>query len=230
MDKKKILMVDGDKHFFSSIKINFEKKDYILSHAASGEEALAKLLRDHFHLILLDLTLPGIDGFELVRRLKFNHKISSLPVIVTSDRNEEIDIVIALELGADDYLIKPVRLNELEARMNAVLRRKTKHVNSDLEIIHTEGMEIIPVKKSLKINGQSVELTFAQYKILFTLAQKPGLIYTRSQIIDLISGDNVHITERSVDVQISSIRKKLGKYGKCIETVRMFGYRFRPIQ
>ena len=229
MDLKNLLLVDEDRQLFTKLKSYLENEGYSLSNAPNGEEALSKLTRNKYNLILLDLKLPGIDGFEFTRRLKYQHNILDLPIIVVSSKNDEIDIVSAFELGIDDYLIKPVRLKELNARIRAVLRRTYKSKPLDGHAIRLDGFEMIPAKRSLNINGKSIQLSNMEYQIFHTLVKRPGWTFSRNQIIDLIRGGKQQISERSVDVQIAGIRKKLGKYGKYVETVRMIGYRYRSI-
>lgn len=226
MSREKILVVEDDEDIMELISYNLEKEKYLVIQASSGEKALKKLMEDLPSLILLDLMLPEIDGLELCRKLKQNPETQRIPVIMVTAKGEESDIVIGLELGADDYVTKPFRPKELVARVRAVLRRTSVTVEiktSDMTKIH--DIEINAGKREVTVFGKAVELSYTEFEVLRVLAQKPGWVFTRYQIVDAIRGDSYPVTDRSVDVQIVGLRKKLGKAGCHIETVRGIGYR-----
>lgn len=230
MPKKQILVVEDDDDILELLNYNLRKEGYLVGSVNSGEDALkiaAKKLPD---LILLDIMLPGIDGFEVCRTLKSGHETGNIPVIMLTAKGEEIDIVTGLELGADDYIPKPFSPRVLIARIRAVLRRKTKGTVDMSEVIQIHDMTIHPGRHEVKIKDKNVELTSTEFKILYTLASRPGWVFNRYQIVDAVHGRDYPVLERSIDVQIVALRKKMGDAGDCIETVRGVGYRFRENQ
>ena len=227
MRKGIILIVDDEEDILELVRFNLQREGYTVECAATGEEAWRKLKQNDYDLLVLDLMLPGMDGLELTRRLKHDSRTSTLPVVMLTAKGEEPDIVAGLELGADDYITKPFSPRVLLARVRAVLRRKTQPVAEQNEVIHIHGMVIHPGRRSLMVENQPVDLTYTEFQVLAILARRPGWVFTRSQIVDAVRGDDYPVTERSVDVQIVGLRKKLGASGHYIETVRGVGYRFR---
>jgi two-component system phosphate regulon response regulator PhoB len=171
--------------------------------------------------------LPGIDGLEVTRILKNDPKTEHIPIIMLSAKEEEADIVAGLELGADDYITKPFSPRVLVARIRAAIRRKKKEYPEDASEIEIHDLTIHPGRNEVLIGGKPLDLTYTEFQILYSLAKRPGWVFTRSQIVDAIRGDDYPVTDRSVDVQIVGLRKKLGSYSNYIETVRGIGYRFR---
>jgi two-component system phosphate regulon response regulator PhoB len=170
--------------------------------------------------------LPGIDGLEVCKKLKSDAKTQSIPIIMLTAKSEEADIVTGLELGADDYITKPFSPKVLVARVRRVLHRNIAH---DLEKspVKIHELTIDPGRRQVLIKNKPVDLTFTEFNILYALAKRPGLVFTRYQIVDALHGDDYLVTDRAVDVQIVGLRKKLGPCGKYIETVRGVGYRFK---
>jgi len=171
--------------------------------------------------------LPGIDGIEVARKLKNDFDTKNIPIVMVTAKGEEADIVTGLELGADDYITKPFSPRILIARVKAVLRRRKKGSQDKTEVIQIHNLLIHPGRHEVVVNGNPVPLTFTEFGILHYLARRPGWVFTRSQIVDEVRGDDYYVTDRSVDVQIVGLRKKLGPAGDYIETVRGVGYRFR---
>jgi two-component system phosphate regulon response regulator PhoB len=171
--------------------------------------------------------LPGMDGLEVCRALKAKRELADVPIIMLSAKGEEADIVAGLELGAHDYVCKPFSPRVLIARIRACLRHHNRKAEPENEIVRHEGMMIDPVRHEVLLDEQPLDLTVTEFRVLHYLASRPGWVFTRNQIIDAVHGDKYAVTERSVDVQIVGLRKKLGKYGECVETVRGVGYRFR---
>jgi two-component system phosphate regulon response regulator PhoB len=195
---------------------------------ATGEDALAEAGSRHPDLILLDLMLPGIDGLEVCRLIKNNPAMSGIPVVMLTARGEDADVVTGLELGADDYIIKPFSPRVLVARVRALLRRKTTPPDqTDQTLVRLHDILIDPGKHQVYVEDQPVELTFTEFKLLQLLIQRPGWVFTRYQIVDALRGEDYPVSERSVDVQIVSLRKKLGNKGDFIQTVRGMGYKFK---
>ncbi|MDY6792778.1 MAG: response regulator transcription factor [Thermodesulfobacteriota bacterium] len=229
MSGDKILIVDDEKDILELIGYNLEKEGYKIIKALSGETALRSSRSENPDLILLDLMLPGIDGLDVLKKLKKDAKTMHIPTILLTAKGEEADIVAGLELGADDYITKPFSPRVLLARIRAALRRQKEETVDLQSVIHIHDLEIHPGRRSVSVKGSPVELTFTEFQILFLLARRPGWVFTRSQIVDGIRGDDYPVTDRSVDVQIVGLRKKLGPLGKYIETVRGVGYRFKDI-
>jgi len=226
--KEKILIVDDEKDIIELISFNLVKEGYRTSTATSGEEALSILKKESFDLMLLDLMLPGIDGFDLCRIIKSDTKFD-LPIIMLTARSTEIDKVAGLEIGADYYITKPFSIRELLAVVKAILRRKNNHTEQDKEIIERDPIKIHTGKHEVYLNDKLINVTIVEYKILFELLKRPGWVLSRNQLIEATRGEDIIITERTVDVHIVSLRKKLGKYADIIDTVRGVGYKFKEL-
>jgi two-component system alkaline phosphatase synthesis response regulator PhoP len=227
MAKETILVVDDEEDILELIRYNLAREGYQVICAISGEKALEKAKNENLDLIVLDLMLPGIDGLEVARRLKQQEKTSHIPIIMLTAKGEEADIVAGLELGADDYVTKPFSPRILMARVKAVLRRQMAEEENPEEIIHIHQLTIDPRRRHVLAGSQSIDLTFSGFQILYFLARRPGWVFTRSQIVDAVRGDDYPVTDRSVDVQIVGLRKKLDTFADYIETVRGVGYRFK---
>jgi two-component system phosphate regulon response regulator PhoB len=226
MTKEHILVVDDEEDILELLTYNLEREGYQVTGALSGEDALRKIKTMTFDLVILDLMLPGMDGLEITKSLKNDQKTRHLPILMLTAKGEEADIVTGLELGADDYVTKPFSPRILIARIRAVLRRKSEKPADESAVLRIHGLEIDPGRRGVLANNQSIDLTFTEFQILLTIARKPGWVFTRFQIVDAVRGSNYPVTDRSVDVQIVGLRKKLGSFGKYIETVRGVGYRF----
>jgi two-component system phosphate regulon response regulator PhoB len=227
MAKERILVVDDEEDILELIRYNLVKEGYHVTGALTGEEALKKARDELFDLIILDLMLPGIDGLEVAKKLKNDKKTENVPIIMLTAKGEEADIVTGLELGADDYVTKPFSPRVLTARLRACLRRNAGKPEDETAVVRIYELEIDPGRRSVLVSGKPVDLTYTEFQVLFILARRPGWVFTRSQIVDAVRGDDYPVTDRSVDVQIVGLRKKLGTCGKYIETVRGVGYRFR---
>lgn len=226
MGKKRILVIEDDKDIQELVRYNLEKEGYAVTLAASGEAGLKAVDKKIPDLVVLDLMLPGIDGFDVCRRLRSEGRTQAVPIIILSAKGEETDIVTGLEVGADDYVTKPFSPKVLLARIRAVSRRKSRPPVADDDVVRIEDLTIHPGRHEVLVDGEKVDLTLTEFRILHLLARRPGWVYTRFQIVERVHGDHYPVTERSVDVQIVGLRKKLGKAGDRIETVRGVGYRF----
>lgn len=227
MPGEKILIVDDEEDILELVAYNLAREGYRTVNATSGEDALHKSRAEMPDLIVLDLMLPGIDGLEVMKTLKEDSTTRDIPTVMLTAKGEEADIVSGLELGADDYITKPFSPRVLLARVRAVLRRKTEVVQPTSSAFRIHDLEIHQGRRSVSIEGISVDLTFTEFEIFSFLAARPGWVFTRSQIVDAVRGDSYPVTDRSVDVQIVGLRKKLGSCGRYIETVRGVGYRFK---
>lgn len=227
MQKEKILVVDDEEDILELVRYNLTREGYVVLCASTGEDGLNRAKSKLPDLIILDLMLPGIDGLDVARNLKNDNNTKNIPVIMLTAKGEEADIVTGLELGADDYISKPFSPRILTARVKAVLRRKVKPAVKDEEIIEIHNIKIHTGRHEVLVNDEPVQLTFTEFGILNFLVKRPGWVFTRSQIVDAVKGDDYFVTDRSVDVQIVGLRKKLGTAGTNIETVRGVGYRFK---
>jgi two-component system phosphate regulon response regulator PhoB len=227
MSQEKILVIDDEEDILELVRFNLERENYNVLTAISGEEGFALARSKMPDLVILDLMLPGINGLEVFRRLKDTNETNHIKVIMLTAKGEEADIVIGLEMGADDYITKPFSPRVLLARIKAALRSKEVPPIAEMDIIHMYNMVIHPGKREVLIDNKPVSLTFTEFEILCLLANKSGWVFTRNQIMDAIRGEDYFVTDRSVDVQIVGLRKKLGSAGKNIETIRGVGYRFK---
>lgn len=228
MSKEKILVVDDEEDILELVRYNLAREGYQVACVASGEEALVKAKNEVPDVILLDLMLPGLDGLDVCRRLKSNPVTAGIPIVMLTAKGEDVDIVTGLELGADDYVIKPFSPRVLLARIKAVLRRKVQKIEDESSIVRIHDLTINPARHEVSLSGRPVELTATEFRILHFLARRPGWVFSRDQIISAIRGGDYPVTDRSVDVQIVGLRKKLGESaGSWIETVRGVGYRFK---
>ena len=227
MSKQSVLVVEDEEDIMEVIRFNLEKEGYEVHQALSGEKALQVIENNLPSLVLLDLMLPGINGLDLCRIFKQNDRTKAIPVIMLTAKSEDADIVAGLEMGAEDYITKPFSPRVLLARVRTILRRRESGVKDDSSVIQVEEMQIHPGRHEVTMGDNVVDLTPSEFRILHYLARRPGWVYSRDQIIDAIRGHGYVVTDRAIDVQVVGLRKKLGDYGKLIETVRGIGYRFR---
>ena len=225
MNNKTILIIDDEEPIRELLKLTLQSSgfDSILE-SSNGEDGLALATRYMPDLILLDLMLPGMDGLSVCRRLKSSHDTQMIPIIMLTARSDESDIVIGLEMGANDYITKPFSRKVLTARIRAQFRIVEQQNQSS--VLQIAGLSINKDQRRVSIFGESVSLTFSEYEILVLFAAHPGRVFTRGQIIRQIKGEDYPVTDRAVDVQIVNLRRKLGEWGAAhIETIRGIGYR-----
>jgi two-component system phosphate regulon response regulator PhoB len=227
MSKERVLVVEDEEDILELVRYNLGKEGYRVETVANGEDAMRSARLNPPDLVVLDLMLPGIDGLEVCRVLKNNPPTSHVPIVMLTAKGEEADIVAGLELGADDYITKPFSPRVLIARVRAVLRRRAAASQDDAAVIHAHDLVIHPGRREALLKDKPLDLTFTEFQILHLLARRPGWVLTRDQIVDAVRGDDYPVTTRSVDVHIVSLRKKLGRAGSYIQTVRGVGYRFR---
>lgn len=227
MGKETILVVDDEEDILELVRYNLSREGFDIIGAETGEKALEVANAESVDLIVLDLMLPGLDGLEVAKQLKNYPKTQNIPIIMLTAKGEEADMVTGLELGADDYVTKPFSPRILLARIKAVLRRHSKQSENIDEILHVHELMIHPGRREVIADGKAINLTYTEFQVLFYLAKRPGWVLTRSQIVDAVRGNDYPVTDRSVDVQIVGLRKKLGDYGQYIQTVRGVGYRFK---
>jgi two-component system phosphate regulon response regulator PhoB len=227
MAHETILVIEDEKDILELIRFNLERDGYKVLSAESVEAAGKLLARQIPSLVLLDLMLPGENGYDFCRRLRSDERTQQLPVIMVTARDEDADIVAGLEVGADDYITKPFSPRVLLARVRAVLRRRAVEPEDSADRLVRGPIEIDRTHHAVRIDGQPVTMTLSEFRILDLLLRRPGVVFSRYQIVDAVHGSDYPVTDRSVDVQIVGLRRKLGDCSDRIETVRGVGYRFR---
>jgi two-component system phosphate regulon response regulator PhoB len=227
MSKARILIVDDEEDILELLRYNISKEGYDVISAENGEGCL-KLAHSHTpDLIILDLMMPDIDGLDVCKRLKKEDETKSIPVIMLTAKDTESDIIVGLELGADDYIAKPFSPKVLVARMKSVLRRsRGDESESGDEVIKRSGLSVDTSGREVKFDGAKIDLTYSEFEIILLLIKNPGRVFSRKQIMTAARGDDYLVTERAMDVQIVNLRKKLGEAGELIKTVRGVGYKF----
>ncbi len=233
MANEMVLVVEDEEDVVELLRYNLVRNGYRVEAVTSGPEAISRTGVLQPDLVLLDLMLPGMDGLEICRTLKKDSRTERIPIIMVTAKGDEADIVTGLEMGADDYVTKPFSPRVLLARVKAVLRRpaRTKTSKSGASpVVRIHDLEIDPGRHRVLVKGKTVDLTSTEFSMLYFLASRPGWVFTRYQIVDAVHGSDYPVTDRSIDVQIVGLRRKLGSAGKCIETVRGVGYRFKDAE
>lgn len=225
---KKVVLIEDEPDIAEVIEYNLSREGYKVFLAYSGLKGLEIVKRERPEVVLLDLMLPELDGIEVCRRIRENPMTRSLPIIMVTAKGEESDVVLGLELGADDYIIKPFSPRELIARIKAVLRRRSGDKQwSSRERIERKGFVIDVERHEVCIEGDVVYFTATEFRILYLLAAHPGRVFIREQILSQAFDDGTFVVDRNVDVHIRGLRKKMGTFRDLIETIRGVGYRFR---
>ena len=224
-----VLVIDDEKDLLELVRYNLEKEGYRVKTAEDGEAGLGAAVRELPDIVVVDLMLPGIDGLEVCRRLRADQRTARTPIIMLTAKSAEIDRIVGLEMGADDYVTKPFSPRELAARIKAVLRRVLSQQTpaQQSRIIRHGGLIIDPDRRGVRRGEENVELTATEFRLLQILAKHPGRVYSRSELIECALGKEIAVVDRTIDVHITSLRRKLGDYSDHIETVRGFGYRFQ---
>lgn len=226
MSKEKILVIEDDLDLRELIEYNLKTAGYEILSAEDGEVGLGLALEKNPDLILLDIMLPGMDGLSVCRKIRESEAAKQIPIVMLTAKSEESDVVIGLELGADDYMTKPFSPKELVARIKAVLRRgrvqedKPKRLNAGPLSIDLDKHEVV-------VNDSEVKLTLAEFNLLKMLVSKPGRVFTREQLIEGVSGPNTFVVDRNIDVHVRALRKKLDSFRDSIMTIRGVGYKWK---
>lgn len=237
---ERILIVDDEQDICDILQYNLQTEGYDVVSASSGEEALAMLSAQGFDLLLLDVMMDGISGFDVARRMKENPQLASVPIIFCTAKSAEEDVLDGFSLGSDDYITKPFRLSEVKARVKAVLRRASGSVSggsmssvssavghdSSANLVRFEGLVLDTSAKTCTVDGVSVTLSKLEYELLAFFLTHPHTVYSREMILSNIWPDDTFVLDRTVDVNITRLRKKIGQYGKCIRTRFGYGYSF----
>ena len=226
MARGRILVIDDEKDLIELVRYNLEKEGFLVRGARDGESGLSAAIKELPDLVVVDLMLPGVDGLDVCRALRFDKRTARIPIIMLTAKSAESDRILGLELGADDYVTKPFSPRELVARIKAVLRR-TSVPQAPSEVIRRGSLIIDLAKRAISCAGEVIVLTATEFKLVQFLATRPGRVFSRAELIDGVLGRDVAVEDRTIDVHITGLRKKLGGCGDWIETVRGFGYRFR---
>jgi two-component system phosphate regulon response regulator PhoB len=225
MSERRILVVDDEEDIRELLRHHLGREGYAVVTAESAEKALELAVSVNLDGIVLDIMLPGMDGFEAIKKLKAHPRTRSIPVLMLSARVEDADVVTGLELGAEDYITKPFSPQVLVSRLRAVIRRRSQDAYENIPVIRIKDIQIHPGRREVLAGHRSISLTPSEFSILQLLAQRPGWVFSRSQILDSLRGNDCGVHERSVDYLMAALRKKLGSHANKIETVRGFGYR-----
>lgn len=229
MDEKdsRILVVDDEQDLCEILKFNLETEGYLVETANSAEEALEKDIAS-YNLLLLDVMMGGMSGFQLAKQLKNSEVTAHIPIIFLTARDTENDMVTGFNLGADDYISKPFSIREVMVRVRAVLRRTASRLEGAEEpaVISYQGLLLNLDKKSVSVDGEDVPFTKTEFELLRLLLEERGRVFSRQELIDRVWPKDVLVLDRTVDVNITRMRKKIGKFAKCIVTRLGFGYYF----
>lgn len=226
---KKLLVVDDEKDMIELVRYGFEQDGFGVLTATSGERALEVARKEMPSAVILDVMMPGLDGLEVLRRLRGDPRTQAIPIILLTAKGGEADRVVGLELGADDYVVKPFSPRELIARVKAVLRR-TERRDEPATVVSAGPLKIDSTRREVRIADNVVPLTTTEFDMLRLLASHPGRVYTRAELLERVRGSDALATDRAIDAHIAAIRRKLGDPASdWVETVRGYGYRFRDV-
>jgi DNA-binding response OmpR family regulator len=230
-DTATILLVDDEESIQKLLTFPLERDGFRVVPAHDGEEALDRFGQQRVDLVVLDVMLPRLDGLEVCRKLRAT---SSVPILMLTARDDELDKVLGLELGADDYMTKPFSVREFRSRVRALLRRAAapRHEPGGDDVIQADGLRIDPARRRVTVDGREVELTYVEFELLRALAERPGRVFTRQALLERLWGDSDYRDPRTIDVHIRHLREKLeqdARRPEYIFTVRGVGYRFRDL-
>jgi two-component system phosphate regulon response regulator PhoB len=226
-----VLIVEDERSLVEVLQYNLEKEGFEVLTASDGQDGVRKAQTQNPDLVVLDLMLPIIEGFEVCRILRSDPKTQNIRILMLTARSEEVDEIVGFNMGADDYVTKPFKIKPLIHRIKALLRRETA-TEQTRDVISAGGIEIDRVNHSARADGQDLSLTPTEFRLLWTLARQPGRPFGRNELMDRCRGEDANALERTIDVHVRSLRQKLEQRAEMIETVRGVGYRFRndPIE
>ena len=227
MEQKRILVVDDEQDLCEILQYNLQTAGYEAEAAYSGEMAMEKE-PSRYDLLILDVMMPGMSGFELAKRVKSEEATSHMPIIFLTAKDTEDDTLQGFGLGADDYVTKPFSVREVVARVKAVLARSQMHTTEEGQIAF-EGLVLDLGKKTTVVDGENVSLTKTEFELLGLLLKHRGQVFSRQQIFDAVWPEDVVVSDRTVDVNVTRLRKKIGRYGNCIVSRQGFGYVFESV-
>ncbi|HTO68267.1 MAG TPA: response regulator [Myxococcota bacterium] len=221
----RVLVVDDEPDLLELVRVNLAQSGYTVETAASGSDALTALRRAPPDVMILDLMLPDLSGTEVCARVRADQRLAALPIIMLTAKSEEIDRVVGLELGADDYVTKPFSPRELALRVRAVLRRRAP-TGEGARVLEHDALRVDPDSHRASVDGREITLTAKEFQLLVALMGRPGRVMTRERLLDEVWGSDITVTSRTIDTHLKRLREKLGRAGDLIETVRGVGYRF----
>ncbi len=230
---KTILCVDDEQDILDILMYNLKKEGYTVLTAANGEAALTLAEKTRPDLILLDIMMPGIDGFEVCKSVRNNPAIKDTPVIFLTAKADEMDEILGLEFGADDYITKPFSPRKIVTKVKAMFRRievRAEMADDKKNAIKIGGIDINRLNYTVMVDGHEVKFLHQEFELLFFLMSHPNIVYSRNQLLYQVWGEDAYFVDRTVDVHVTKIRKKLGRYGDWIETIRGVGYKFNSRQ
>ncbi|MGH8103399.1 MAG: response regulator transcription factor [bacterium] len=225
MSAKTIAIVEDDRVLNQLMSIYLKDEGFAVKEFYDGESAMKTIKTDPPNLLVLDLILPGVDGLEICRVLRADPATTHIPIVMVTGKGTETDRVVGLEMGADDYIVKPFNPPELVARVKAVLRRAPGVPLAPVPPLQKEGLEIDPQRFVARVEGKSIPLTATEFKILLILAGTPGKVFTREEILDRLWGTEKSVLDRTIDVHVKSLREKMGVCAHLLKTVRGIGYK-----
>ena len=228
MPKHQILVIEDERDLVEVLTYNLTKEGYDVISANDGKEGLQRAQLNQPDLILLDLMLPGMDGLEVCRQIRFDSRTQNCRVLMLTARSEDVDEIVGFNMGADDYVTKPFKVKPLVHRVKALLRRGND-AESESEIIVAHSVEVDRINHVARCNDEELLLTPTEFRLLWTFVKQPGRPYSRHELMDTSRGEDANALERTIDVHIRALRQKLGNDSGLIETVRGIGYRFRPV-
>jgi len=226
MTKTKVLIIEDERALSDILKYNMEKEGFEVATAADGQEGLQRAQVMLPDLVILDLMLPVIEGYEVCRQLRSDPKTQSARILMLTARSDEVDEIVGFNMGADDYVAKPFKIKPLIHRLKALMRR-TQGTEQASDQIVIAGLEIDRVHHSARADGRELNLTPTEFRLLWTLVRNPGRPYSRHELMDRCRGEDANSLERTIDVHVRSLRQKMGERGEMVETVRGVGYRLR---
>lgn len=227
MAKRKILIIEDDRDIVEMLEYNLQEEGYETVSALNGEQGIMLASKERPDLIILDIMLPVMDGFEVCRTLKNDDNVAHIPIIILSAKSQETDKVVGLELGADDYVTKPFSPRELIARTRAILRRgREEHIDNKIQ---RGQITIDRTRHKVTVGKKEISLTLTEFKLLEFMARRPGVVFSRARILDAVAGQDTIACDRTVDAHVKSLRQKLGSAKDYIETIRGAGYRFKEM-
>lgn len=226
MSKASILIVEDDRSLADVVAYNLRQQGYEVRLSSDGEDGIAQAKHHRPDLVILDLMLPVIDGLDVCRSIKADKDLRKTRILMLTAKSEETDQLVGFTLGADDYVTKPFSVKVLLERVKALCRRDTEDEDDD-GLITVQGLVIDPLRHAVWIDEVALQLTRSEFRLLETLARTPGRVFARSELLDAVLGDGTIVMERTIDVHIRAIRRKLGERADVVETVRGVGYRFR---
>lgn len=228
MNKKKVLVIEDDADIRNLVRHNLTREGYEVTGAENGEEGLKLARKNNYDLVILDLMLPGMHGLDVCRAIREDEKLRGTGILIATAKDEEAEIVTGLELGADDYLVKPFSVRVLTARVRAVLRRLGDvPLAEDDKPISIGALKIDVRRHEVHVDNKKIDLTLAEFRILENLAKQVGRVLTRNQLLDIALGQDHFVLDRTIDVHVSALRRKLGDVSELVETVRGVGYRLK---